>query len=271
MRKWSGVFLVAAGIVYILGNSGILYISPSQVLLLAASCVFILLGAVWTWRGIFIFFRSLKRDRRHIGRFLMGGWLLTSGSLLALSQFGQNEVSAADFWKGSLLLLVIYTGFKLFIDQDRTKVVKFEKNHANRLSNIKKNEKINKKTHSNNSKSSLIGDITLGKEAWEVNGRDIKLGVGSIHLDFSKGELIHGENVLKVQCGIGSVEIELPAGTAVDITAQVKLGEVVVFGNKQSGPGQSIAYRSTSYETSSEKLLLYLETGLGDIKVREIG
>ncbi|SDN19751.1 cell wall-active antibiotics response protein LiaF [Alkalicoccus daliensis] len=266
MRKWVTIFLAAAGILFVLNSIELIQLHFSQILLLGITVVLLLLGFVWFLQGISIFYRSLKRDRKHIGRLTAGIWLIIT-AFAAGSQLSERlNLQTADFWSWTWGLLLFYLAFKLFMDRDRTKVVKFDKEQGGRLKNRNKKNNTFKKQ-----RSAFAGDIHLGKDAWHVHGRTVKMGVGSVYLDFSNAQLAEGVNEIYIQCGIGSIEIALPEGTAADITAHAKLGEMTLFKNSQSGAGRTLSFKSSDYQDSLKKVQLHIEVGIGDVKVKHIG
>ena len=75
-----------------------------------------------------------------------------------------------------------------------------------------------------------------------------------------------GTTHLKVEAGVASVVIHVPANVSARVKAEAGLASVSV--NKERFPKQNGIYQSSDYETAENKVDIQIETGVASIEVR---
>jgi lia operon protein LiaF len=116
-------------------------------------------------------------------------------------------------------------------------------------------------------RDAILGDIRLTLPAQGFNGGAAKIMVGSLVIDASLVALEPGEHRLYLRSGVGDVHVDLMPGMAVQVKAQVTLGDIKIFDQKADGFNQELVYQTPHYAEASARLLIICHVGLGDIKV----
>ncbi|WP_165820796.1 cell wall-active antibiotics response protein LiaF [Pueribacillus theae] len=115
---------------------------------------------------------------------------------------------------------------------------------------------------------SLFGEFHMMNDRYELEDLTISHGIGDVKIDLTKAIIPAGETVLVVSGWIGDIDIYVPYDLDVSINASVTIGELEVFGNKQSGISRSLSKRTESYTSAEKKVKLILSLTIGDIDVR---
>jgi len=91
------------------------------------------------------------------------------------------------------------------------------------------------------------------------------LGVGRLDFDLEDVELPKGQTFLRADVGIGKVRVIVPSNASVDVDGRAQAGDVILFGQKESG---SHVHSHVFDRTGSGRVLvLDLHTGVGKITV----
>lgn len=91
------------------------------------------------------------------------------------------------------------------------------------------------------------------------------LGVGRLNLDLGGVELPKGQTFVRAEVGVGELHIIVPNDASVDVDGRAQAGDVILFGQKESG---SHVHTHVVERTGSGRVLdLDLHTGLGKITV----
>ncbi len=120
------------------------------------------------------------------------------------------------------------------------------------------------------SRSSLIGDFHLTSGRFELSHLHIWHGVGNVVIDLSRALIMQEEALLVVDGWVGDVTIYVPVDLPVAISAEVTVGDLEVFGNRQGGLNRYLAIRSQHYEQAAQKVKLNISLIVGDIDVKYI-
>jgi lia operon protein LiaF len=107
-------------------------------------------------------------------------------------------------------------------------------------------------------------------DAFELEDRVYRHGLGDFQLDLSHARLREGETHLAIYGGIGEIQVLLPEGLAVDIEAQVRIGAVKIFGRKSDGLDRSLSYRSEGYADAVRRVRIDMVMRMGDITVERV-
>jgi lia operon protein LiaF len=119
-------------------------------------------------------------------------------------------------------------------------------------------------------RSSLIGDFHLTSGRFELSHLHIWHGVGNVVIDLSRAMIMQEEAFLIVDGWIGDVTIYVPVDMPVAISAEVRIGDLEVFGHRQGGLNRFVAIRSELYERATQKVKLNISLIVGDIDVKYI-
>ena len=117
----------------------------------------------------------------------------------------------------------------------------------------------------------LIGSKHVGADdAWELEDRVYRHGLGDFQLDLSHARLREGETRLAIFGGVGEIQVLVPESVPVDIEGQVSVGEVRIFGRESSGLERSLSYRSDGYAEAPRRLHIEMVMRMGDITVERV-
>lgn len=98
----------------------------------------------------------------------------------------------------------------------------------------------------------------------------IRTALGDIHLDLTDTSLPSGDTELTLLCWVGTVQVRVPEGVELDVTAQTFVGTVDVLGVREEGFIRDIHVRSTG-AGSDRRLRLRLSTVIGELVVIQAG
>jgi cell wall-active antibiotic response 4TMS protein YvqF len=108
-----------------------------------------------------------------------------------------------------------------------------------------------------------VGDRTE-RPSTPAELRRYELGVGNFQLDLRGLQVPAGTTAVEARVGIGELDVQLPAGVAVDVVASSGLGQVVVLGQEEGGLASRI---ETSTGDGDRRLRLDIRSGLGQVRV----
>ena len=138
----------------------------------------------------------------------------------------------------------------------------------------------------------LFLDDQTGDKTWEVDFTqdipldiDVNTGVGRTELDLREiilssltvdggvGEVLvylpdSSDYSVSVDAGVGKIEVRVPENIGAEIHIDAGVGNVTVLGDFDSHGG---VYYSQNYENADYKVTIYLDGGVGNIRVVEIG
>lgn len=114
-----------------------------------------------------------------------------------------------------------------------------------------------------------FGHVHSGDD-WSVEDGVIRTALGDIHLDLTDTSLPSGDTELTLLCWVGTVQVRVPEGVELDVTAQTFVGTVDVLGVREEGFIRDIHVRSTG-AGSDRRLRLRLSTVIGELVVIQAG
>jgi lia operon protein LiaF len=177
--------------------------------------------------------------------------LILVGVLLQLDKLG---VLTFSFWGIVAPALLILFGLSLVFGQKyrhrgKTSIEWYEEwnDHGKQLRN-------------------KIGDLKIAGPGRVLEDMRIEKKLGAILLDMSEMVIPEGETTVEISCKAGDVDVLVPAGLAVEVEAGVKVGDVKVFAQRNSGHGQ-LRFKSDDYDTAERKVKLRVYVKFGDIDV----
>ncbi|GEL07162.1 cell wall-active antibiotics response protein LiaF [Salisediminibacterium halotolerans] len=277
MKKILAVFFLILGVVYLLVNVGL---ADEQLLRWLSTywpLIIVIFGLKVLLEGIGFFLRSLRRDRKHIGRIVWGIVIIGAGLVIFGGTADFFDFSAADLWGWLWPLILIYIAFKLLVDRDRGEVIELDPETAERhkqnvhprapVSEYRENQ--DRPDFHTKKQHTMFGDIKIGKNPWEPDGFDVHIGMGDVKIDFAKALLYEGDNEIKIGAWIGDIKLTIPDDIPVKINAEIGLGDMKIFGDKQGGVSRNTEYKSPNFDTADRRLVLSCKLGMGDIKILE--
>ncbi|MEE8575858.1 MAG: LiaF domain-containing protein [candidate division Zixibacteria bacterium] len=96
----------------------------------------------------------------------------------------------------------------------------------------------------------------------------LECGAASCELDF-RGDY-HGESVVDIEVGLGSIEIVVPRGLAIRIESDDNSWfSSIDFDDLDLGRGRRGRYESDDFETATDRLVLILQVGMGSIDITD--
>lgn len=114
----------------------------------------------------------------------------------------------------------------------------------------------------------FIVDETLRPTTIDQLQEEYDYFAGRFELDLTAITFPPGETSVSVEVGVGDVVVTVPAGLAVDVEADVRGGDLVLFGARSEGHVRGQRHTSEDYDTAERKLSLDLSMGGGEIEVR---
>ncbi|MED4752712.1 cell wall-active antibiotics response protein LiaF [Brevibacillus choshinensis] len=280
--KLSRVHKMLAGVLIILTGIG----------LFLDSLHIISFGLFDLWPMVLVYFGvRLWGQNKRIG----GGILFCLGIIIALEMwFG---IGIDDLFQLVIPILFVYFGFRLIRGKTREKeprvgkkftpgegedsagaAMREERDVPGPMSEdpAKILEKENTailhhgKSLPKDSRSSLIGDFHLTSGRFELSHLQVWHGIGDVVIDLSRAMLMQEEAQLTVEGWIGDVTIYVPVDLPVSVSAELSVGDLEVFSNRQGGINRSIMIRSDHYDLAVHKVNLHISLLVGDIKVKYI-
>jgi len=118
--------------------------------------------------------------------------------------------------------------------------------------------------------SLFIGSYQQGKKPWVLEDQKTVVAIGDIALDLTKAFVKDGITTLDLTGKIGGIEIVVPSGLPVSIQAEVKVGDIKIFGKSFSGTPGVKYFRSKDYDEAIKKINLRLSVKIGSIVVKQV-
>lgn len=266
--KLSRVHKMLAGVLIILTGIG----------LFLDSLHIISFGLFDLWPMVLVYFGfRLWGQHKRIG----GGILFCLGVIIALEMwFG---IGIDDLFGLVIPALFVYFGYRLIRGKTRESdpVVKWFSKKEQAAGavmpeepSVAKPEPIEVRSHTRSlpkdSRSSLIGDFHLTSGRFELSHLHVWHGIGDVVIDLSRAMLMTEEAQLNIEGWIGDVTIYVPVDLPVSVSAELSVGDLEVFSNRQGGINRSIMIRSDHYDRAVNKVSLHISLLVGDIKVKYI-
>lgn len=220
-------------------------------------------------------------------RFYSGAWIyhLPVGLIIALigwnflaKNLGFNAINLGSIWNFFWPLLLILIGLKIlfrhnkkpFIEviADQEKVYNYEEYVTGKNEGRYVDDQLRKKRRVY--KSSIIGDLTMGKEISDIDELHLWNGIGDIDIDLSKAILSEGETQISISGWIGDVDIYVPKELPVLIITNVRIGESQIFDQFEGGLKKNSCYKSIGYDEAYRKLLIKIDLKIGDVRIKEV-
>ncbi|WP_053220422.1 cell wall-active antibiotics response protein LiaF [Virgibacillus senegalensis] len=251
MRSVAAIGIIFFGTALVLANIGIISWDIKEAWLYFYPAFFVVLGIKWTWDGI-----------KYKSGITLGSFLVIFGGLLLLDRFGVLFFSFTDVYKLWPLLLV-YLGFSIFGNSTKRKRRrKFQ--FIFDTDDLRGNRKFPKKQRL------AVGEHNFSEPNWRVEPMDLWNAVGDYHIDFTKAFIPDEEIPISIQGWAGDIRVLMPENVELSIEAQVKAGEINVFGMNAEGMNREIFYETPNYKQATRKLDIFLSMKAGSIRVDRV-
>lgn len=246
IRFLFAIFLVALGVVLILGNLGFETVDTKSAWGMFFPVIFVCLGVMWIFQGI----------KRRSSIWFLGLLFLAYGGLLLLGRFDVVVFSFGDFWKLWPIILM-YAGFALlgqvffrkkFVYEDKGSYKKFYKKGS----------------------AFSVGDYEYTEQNWKVEPMKVKSTAGDFYMDFTKAFIPEEKTPVMIEALAGDIHILMPQNVAFRVHAVVSAGEIKIADQKAGGLGRTLQYETADYDTATRKIDFILKLKAGEIRVDKV-
>lgn len=205
-----------------------------------------------------------------------GLFLLTFGGLLFLKNtHWVPTLSGVDSWDFLWALLLVFWGLSLLTPRRfgrmRTPFVNFRVNGDTSVNWVDAEEIAgafrNRRRSRGASSRRMIGDLSVGAHPWVLHDMALWNGIGDIRLNLATAHVEDGTYHLDVGGLIGDIRILVPGTIAVMVEAQLKVGDIHVFGNHQDGLGRHVHHEDPNFAEASKKVVIDAQLLVGDIQI----
>jgi phage shock protein PspC (stress-responsive transcriptional regulator) len=100
----------------------------------------------------------------------------------------------------------------------------------------------------------------------QLNGQ-YRLGIGALELDLRALDFPPGETRVDARVGVGELVVRVPAGVALDATAEAGVGDTSVPGNSEDGVDARVESRDDGYDEAARRLVVDARVGFGDLRI----
>ncbi len=114
-----------------------------------------------------------------------------------------------------------------------------------------------------------IGHVRSAHNGWTVQDAAVSTVIGDITLDLRRAELSDGETEMALLCWLGTIQVLVPAGVSVDVTAQSMIGSVDILGRSEAGFVRDVHVQTAGYDKGAQRLRLRLSTFVGELFVTQ--
>jgi len=316
-KSFFGILLITIGVLYLLTNIGVIPLGLRDVITTYWPVVIILLAAYRLVEGLFL----KVSNRRKFNRVYWSFGFIIIGSVLLENRVQYITEETIGLWGILFSIFIIYVGLSIVffksnviafeVDEeeareeceDEVKERIKEKQREKKSKIHEKNDenrrnygyKSNRNTKRKNSKSytfedvkaskdrfHFVGEIRLGDHPWALENSSYSLGVGEVYMDLTTALLEEGVTYINLSGWVGSVQIIVPEDLAIDVSADVNIGSVEIFGeeqefsrhhkNRRSGVSSNLlCYRSEDYDKALKKVRINASVNIGEVSVKRVG
>jgi lia operon protein LiaF len=253
MNRLFAFVFIGIGVVYLLENVGLVQVDLGR----------------WIadfWPLVFVFF-GVKRLYYRVKDEGLSGltdltvlwdlFLIALGGVWVAGHLGSTEFTIGRLWDIFWPLLIIGLGL-IFLTGRRFKIgdVKYTGDSWDDWGR--------EKTHSGLVGSFHIGDDT---EYWELHPLKVRHKIGEVKIDLTRAKIKDGETTIHIDLKVGSVSVILPEGLDCQVTGQLEMGSIRIFGQQADGVRRNLAFKTENYDESTHKVIIHIKAKLGEILV----
>jgi lia operon protein LiaF len=273
-RGFLGFILITLGTVFLLVELGVIQQGYREIFVTYWPAIFLLIAL----RELYKFTRSLfSRGRVRMTKLLTTAMFSAIGIIMIgnRAEWFAQEISLWNFlWP----MFVIYIGLKIIFKPKFTVVIDGTEQEVSGevFTRPRKHYRVKERSgRSENGirfseRSAFLGEVHLGKNPWALEDTVVNVSIGEIEVDLSKALINEGETNIELTGWIGSCTVKVPEDLAVNVRTDLRLGEIEVFDEKQSGTPGGISYRSANYDEAIKKVNIMVGYSIGEIKVKRV-
>lgn len=112
-----------------------------------------------------------------------------------------------------------------------------------------------------------IGDLRFSGAGRTIRGGNLRLGIGDMDVDLFGVRLPAGTHVLRAHVGMGDLRIRPPVDVPTRIEAAVRVGEVRIGRQSDSGFGNRLVKEDPGYAEAVSRLMIAASVGVGEIRI----
>lgn len=259
-KAFWGVLLITIGVLFFLSNAGILPFDIVAELNIYWPMIFVVFGISSIIDKISRSKYCFRASSFIFPLFLIAGGLILTANRMNL--FG-NTIT---FWQVFWPFVIIYIGLSIFTDNHSI--------HVNTSKKKKYEENFNYKGkgyyNSHGSRHVSIGSFDIGNEPWVLEDADFHVGIGDATINFTTAFIKEGETNVQVTGHVGSLTVLVPSDLAINVVANLKLGNVSIFGNDYPLNPRTVTYKSPYYDDADKRLNLLLTMKVGEIQIKRV-
>ena len=182
----------------------------------------------------------------HAGRSFLGLFLIFAGLLFLIDNIGLVDLDwlLRQWWP----ILLVFVGAWL--------IIRRRKSGRTRASGMVP------------AHSQVFGDVVMKFSEPHFAGTSISNVFGDVDVDLRSASLAEGEHEITITGVFGDVEVLLPPGACVRVSADTLFGEVTVADHHREGIGSRVMHESPDYGVAQKKLGIRVTVVFGDISVQ---
>ncbi|MDZ7269081.1 MAG: cell wall-active antibiotics response protein LiaF [candidate division KSB1 bacterium] len=196
-------------------------------------------------------------------RFFWGGMLILLGTLLLLDRLEllSFRETIRNFWP--LILVAIGARMILFPKNREESTITVSPtagaDSASFIGSTVAGDYLNE--------NRFIGDIHLQVRSDDFKGGAVSTFIGEQKFDLSGIAILGGERALVVSGFIGDATLILPKTIPCLVHVSTGIGDLVVFGKKESGLGLNKVFKSPDYDHATARLNVRISFVIGDVTI----
>jgi hypothetical protein len=110
------------------------------------------------------------------------------------------------------------------------------------------------------------GDRTYHPTTWVEADHEYSFGIGSLDVDLRDVDFPPGVHHVSVDLGIGSARVWLPADVNYDVTGDLDVGEIDLFGETHDGFGNELDAKTATDDATTVIVDLEVDIGYGQVR-----
>lgn len=119
----------------------------------------------------------------------------------------------------------------------------------------------------------FIGDFKFKDHYWQLNPMELSAFIGDAEIDLTRAEIPLGETKIRMSSFIGDMRVHVPndprIGVKLIFTAFI--GDGKLYEEKRGGFVMSSRIETPNYFECERKIIIELNTFIGDVKVKRVG
>jgi|GEM_PF-1252685 len=121
--------------------------------------------------------------------------------------------------------------------------------------------------------STFIGDFKFKDSYWQLKPMELSAFIGDAHIDLTRAEIPVGETHISMSAFIGDMKIHVPNDPRIGVKVNLSafIGESKLFSDKRGGFGVGTSMETPFYHECERKIVVELNSFIGDVKVKRVG